>query len=57
MSQETTVAIIAIVVALGLLRIIVVESINIPQQQADAAGCTNVRAFNASQGRCFGHSP
>jgi hypothetical protein len=36
MSQETTLAIIAIVVALGLLGIIVVESISIPQQQADA---------------------
>jgi hypothetical protein len=36
MSQETTLAIIAIVAALGLLGIIVVESINIPQQQVDA---------------------
>ena len=56
MSQETTLAIIAIVAALGLLGTIVVESINIPQQQADARGCTNGGiAFNASQGRCFGH--
>jgi hypothetical protein len=57
MSQETTLAIIAIVAALGLLGIIVVESINIPQQQADARGCTTSKAFNASQGRCFGHGP
>ena len=53
MSQEITLAIIAIVAALGLLVIIVVESINIPQQQADARGCTNGIAFNASKGRCF----
>jgi hypothetical protein len=56
MSQETTLALIAIVAALGLLGIIVVESISItPQQQADARGCNNGVAFNASQGRCFGH--
>ncbi len=53
MSQERTLAIIAIVAALGLLGTIVVESINIPQQQADARGCTNGIAFNASKGRCF----
>jgi hypothetical protein len=55
MSQETTLAIIAIVAALGLLGLVVVESISIPQQQADARGCNNGVAFNASQGRCFGH--
>ena len=55
MSQETTLAIIAIVAALGLLGLVVVESINIPKQQADAAGCNNGIAFNASKGRCFGH--
>ena len=54
MSQEITLAIIAIVAALGLLVIIVVESINIPQQQADAAGCPpGGHAFNASKGHCF----
>jgi hypothetical protein len=55
MSQEPTLAIIAVVAALGLLGIIIVESISIPQQQADARGCNNGVAFNASQGRCFGH--
>jgi hypothetical protein len=55
MPKETTLAIIAIVAALGLLGIIVMESISIPQQQANAAGCTNGVAFNASKGRCFGH--
>jgi Flp pilus assembly protein CpaB len=57
MSQETTLVIIAIIAALGLLGVVVVEIISIPQQQADAAGCTNGRAFNASKGRCFGHGP
>jgi hypothetical protein len=55
MHKETSLAIIAIVVALGLLGIIIVESISIPQQQADAAGCRTSTAFNASKGRCFGH--
>jgi hypothetical protein len=53
--KETSVAIIAIVAALGLLGIIIVEGISIPQQQADAAGCRTSTAFNASKGRCFGH--
>jgi hypothetical protein len=55
MSQETILAIIATVAILGLLGLAVVESISIPQQQADARGCTNGIAFNASKGRCFGH--
>jgi hypothetical protein len=54
--KETTLAIIAIVAALGLLGVVVVETVNMPkQQQAYAAGCTNGKAFNASKGRCFGH--
>jgi hypothetical protein len=55
MSQETTLVIIAIIAALGLLGVVVVESISISQQQADARGCRNSIAFNASKGRCFGH--
>ncbi len=47
MSEETTLAIIAILAALGLLGVVVVESISIPQQQADARGCNNGIAFNA----------
>jgi hypothetical protein len=53
--KETTLAIIAIVAALGLLGVVVVEGISTPQHQADARGCTNGLAFNASKGRCFGH--
>ena len=55
MQKETTLAIIAIVAALGLLGVVVVESISIPQHQAEARGCNNGIAFNASKGRCFGH--
>jgi hypothetical protein len=57
MSQETTLAIIAIVAALGLLGLVVVESISI-QQQAQAAqppgrGCEFTPGGNASKGRCI----
>ena len=54
--KETILAIIAIVAALGLLGLVVAESVNMPkQQQAYAAGCSTGTAFNASKGRCFGH--
>jgi len=55
--KETTLAIIAIVAALGLLGLVVAESVNMPKQQAYAAGCKTGTAFNASKGRCFGHGP
>jgi hypothetical protein len=53
MSQETSLAIIAIVTALGLLGVVIIETISLPLQQADARGCNNGIAFNASKGRCF----
>lgn len=37
MQKETTLAIIAIVAALGLLGLVVAESVNMPKQQAEAA--------------------
>jgi hypothetical protein len=58
MSKETTLAIVAIIAAVGLLGIVVVESINIPQQQqAQAAqppgrGCEFTPGGNASKTRC-----
>ncbi len=55
MPQTTTIAIIAVVAALGLLGIVVMEPIFVGQHQAEAAGCNNSVAFNASKGRCFGH--
>jgi hypothetical protein len=53
MQKEIALAIIAVVAALGLLGVVVVESISIPQHQAEARGCKNSIAFNASKGRCF----
>jgi Flp pilus assembly protein CpaB len=55
MSKETTVVIIAIVAALGLLGVLVIETISMPQQQVDARGCNRGVPYNASQGRCFNH--
>ena len=57
MKRESQLAIFAIVAALGVLGVIAVESISMMQQQQEAyaAGCNNGIAFNASQGRCFGH--
>jgi hypothetical protein len=62
MVGDTTIAILAIVAALGLLGLVMMESSIIPQQQqqAFAAGCENGLpssgvGFNASKGRCFGH--
>jgi hypothetical protein len=57
MKRESQLAIFAVITALGVLSVIAVESISIMQQQQEAyaAGCNNGIAFNASQGRCFGH--
>ena len=56
-SQKTTsIAVIAIVAALALLGVVVITLLTIPlQQEAEARGCNNSIAFNASKGRCFGH--
>jgi hypothetical protein len=52
----TSITLIAIVSALALLGVVVVMvAVTIPLQQAEAAGCNNSIAFNASKGRCFGH--
>jgi hypothetical protein len=60
MGDKTGLAIIAIVAAVGLLGLVVIEYDNIIKQiQAFARGCENgpavSQAFNASKGRCFGH--
>ena len=44
----------ALVLALGVVGVIAVQALMIPQQAA-AVGCTSGTAFNASKGRCFGH--
>ncbi len=55
--ETTTIGIIAIVAALAVLGVVAITLVTIPlqMQQAEARGCTNAIAFNASKGRCFGH--
>lgn len=45
-------AMIAIVMAMGLVGVVTVD-IMIDLQNAEAKGCSNSIAINASQGRCF----
>jgi hypothetical protein len=59
MTIETTMsyAVIAIVLALGLLGVVAITIVSIPLQQAEAAqppgrGCEFTPGGNASQGRC-----
>jgi hypothetical protein len=57
MNQQTSMAVIAIVAALGLLGVVVVMvAVTIPLQEAEAGcerGNAGSLAVNASQGRCF----
>ena len=58
MNNNTTFAVIAIVAALGLLGVVIVDSILSAAQVASAVpppvkGCRNSLAANASQGHCF----
>jgi hypothetical protein len=48
MSKETTLATIAIVSALGLLGLVIIETIPLPQQQADARCRPGGTGYNAS---------
>ena len=43
---------VALMLALGVLGILVADTI-IAIQEAEARGCRNSQAFNASKGRCF----
>jgi hypothetical protein len=57
MQQQTMLAMFAVVAAIGLLGVAVVESYSIPQQQqAYASGCNNGIAFNASTPRSRTHT-
>lgn len=54
-STETmTLALISIVAAIGLIGVVAIDIVT-PLQDAEARGCNNGVAFNASKGRCFGH--
>ena len=46
-------AIFAIAIALGFVGVLVIEMTILPQQQAEARGCNNGIAVNASLGRCI----
>ncbi len=48
----TTLAIFAIVAAMGLIGVVAIEIVSTPQE-VTAAGCTTGRAYNASKGHCF----
>jgi hypothetical protein len=59
-ARTTSIAIIAIVAALALVGVVAVTIVTITlQQEAEARGCESgaapSTAFNASNGRCFGH--
>jgi len=53
--NNTTFAVIAVVAAMALLGVVAITLVTIPIQmeQAEAVGCKNSNAFNASKGRCF----
>jgi hypothetical protein len=53
MRIEASTAIFAMVLAFGLIGVVVIETVFILPQEADARGCNNSIAFNASKGRCF----
>jgi hypothetical protein len=56
--MNTAIVVIALVAALGLLGVVIVDTILTAAQVASAAppptkGCRNSQAVNASQGHCF----
>ena len=57
MSNNTTLAVIAIVSTLGLFGVVMVTVATTMQLQEAEAGCekaaVGINAFNASKGRCF----
>ena len=48
----TTLAIFAIVAAMGLVGVVAIAIMSVPED-AEARGCKNSQAFNKSEGRCF----
>jgi multidrug efflux pump subunit AcrB len=49
-------AIIAMVMAMGLVGVVAIDILR-EIQNAEAKGCPNSIAVNASKGRCFNHGP
>ena len=52
--STTTLAIFAVFAVMGLVGVVAVTIMSVPED-AEARGCRTSQAFNASQGRCFGH--
>jgi hypothetical protein len=52
--STTTLAIFAVFAVMGLVGVVAVTIMSVPEN-VEARGCNNGIAFNASQGRCFGH--
>jgi hypothetical protein len=52
METNSTLVIFALIAALGLVTVVAVD-IMLTMQEAEAKGCKNGQALNASQGRCF----
>jgi hypothetical protein len=50
--NSSIIMVFAVVAALGLVSVVAVD-IMLTTQDAEAAGCKNGVAFNASKGRCF----
>ena len=52
MKTNSTLVIFALIAALGLVAVVAVD-IMLTTQEAEAKGCNNSVAVNASKGRCF----
>jgi hypothetical protein len=52
--NTTTLAVFAVFAVMGLVGVVAVTIMSVPED-AEARGCHTSQAFNASQGRCFGH--
>ena len=52
MNLESTMVLFAVVAALGLVGVVAVD-VMLTTQEAEAKGCRNGIAVNASQGRCL----
>ena len=56
MKTQPAIVLFALLTALGLVTVVAVD-VMLTAQEAEARGCRTSIAFNASQGRCFGHGP
>ena len=52
--STTTLAVFAVFAMMGLVGVVAVTIMSVPED-VEARGCQTSQAFNASQGRCFGH--